>query len=165
MLNELRSAVLLLLFCAAAGLLFRFLLPEGGVARTARILVSLLMLCAVCTPLFGVMEYLGASVGEGAVFGTFGEPDTTFPRDLYREAAEEAVRTACDGIVGKYTDVPRKITVDAHITEDNGIWIERVRIVFGAPPEGRERIEQAIAEECGVIPEIRVELENDGMDN
>ena len=161
MLTEIRSAVMLLLFCAVGALLFRFLLPEGGASRTAGVVVSLLLLSAVCTPLFGVMEYLGVSAGEGAVFGDFGEPDTTFPRDLYRETAEEAVAAACGEIVGKYTNVPRKITVNAHITEENGIRIERIRIVFGAPPEGRERIEKEISEECGVIPEIRVELEND----
>ena len=161
MLTEIRSAVMLLLFCAVGALLFRFLLPEGSVSRTAGVLVSLLLLSAVCTPLFGVMEYLGASVGEGAVFGEFGEPDTTFPRDLYREAAEAAAAEACGEIVGKYTDVPRTITVNAHITEENRIRIERIRIVFSAQPEGLERIEKEIAEECGVIPESRVELEND----
>ena len=40
MLQEIRSAVLLLVFCSAAGLLFHFLLPEGGVSRTARTLIT-----------------------------------------------------------------------------------------------------------------------------
>ena len=161
MLHEIRSAVLLLAFCAAAGLLFHFLLPEGGVSRTARALISLVMLSAVCAPLFGVMEYLGASVGENGVFGSFGEPDTAASRDLYRETVEAAVGNVCGEIVKKYTNVPRKITVNAHITEENGIRIEHVRIVFDAPPEGREHIEEEIAKECGVIPEIRVERKND----
>ena len=161
MLQEIRSAVLLLVFCSAAGLLFHFLLPEGGVSRTARTLISLVMLSAVCTPLFGVMEYLGATVEEKGVFGSFGEPDTAASRDLYRQTVEAAVADACGEIVKKYTRVPRKITVSAHITEDNGIRIEHVRIVFDAPPEGRKGIEEEIAKECGVIPEIRVEQQND----
>ena len=161
MLQELRSAVMTLLFCAVCGLLFHFLLPEGSVSRTAKTLVCLIMLCAVCAPLFGVWEHLRGFESEGRIFAGFGERDTTFPVELYEREAAEAVKTVCGAIVGKYTDVPRRIDVDTHISEDGGMRIDRVRITFDALPEGKEKIEAEIAGECGVIPEIRVEAANE----
>ena len=161
MTDDLRGAVMTLLFCAVCGLLFHFLLPEGSVARTAKILIGLVMLCAVCAPLFGVWQSLRGVGGEKRIFGRFGEPDTAFAVDLYEKEAERAVCGICEAIVKKHTDVRRKIAVDLHISEDGAIRIERVRITFDAPPEGREAIEDEIAGECGVIPEIRVEMINE----
>ena len=161
MIGSMRSAVMTLLFCAVCGLLFHFLLPEGGVSRTAKILISLIMLCAVCTPLFGVWQALSGAGAERPVFGSFGEPDTASAVDLYEREAEQAVRGVCEAIIKKYTNVGRKINVNVHISGDNTIQIEHVRITFDAPPEGREVIADEIAGECGVIPEIRVEMINE----
>ena len=155
--NEAKNAVLTLALCAVCGLLFHFLLPESGVSRTAKTLISLVMLCAVCAPLFGVWEHLRGVGSDSRVFGSFGERDTTFPVDLYERQAEAAVGEALDAIVKRYTNVPRRIEVDAHIPEGGGIRIDRVRITFEALPEGRDSIEAEITAECGVIPEIRVE--------
>lgn len=159
--QDVRNAVMTLLLCAVCGLLFHFLLPEGGVSRTAKTLVSLIMLCAVCAPLFGVWEHLRGFESDNRVFGEFGERDTTFPAALYEREAEAAVGEVCDAIVGKYTNVPRRIEVDAHISEDGAIRIDRVRITFEALPEGRDNIETEIYRECCVIPEIRVETVNE----
>lgn len=158
MINDLKGAVMTLLFCAVGGLLFHFLLPDGSVSRTAKILISLIMLCAICAPLFGVWQSLRVIGESGTIFSGTGEPDTASVQEWYREEAERAVREVCDGIIRKHTNVGRKITVDVHITDDVAIRIERVRITFDAPPEGRKDIEKEIAGECGVIPEIRVEM-------
>lgn len=147
-------------FCAVCGLLFHFLLPEGSVSRAAKIVMSLLMLCALCTPLFRVFDAFDDTGGSGQIFSSFGERDTTFPEDLYREALAEEVRGACGAIVDKYTDVPYEITADVYISDDGGIRIERVRIVFDALPEGRNAIERDITEACGIVPAIGVKHED-----
>lgn len=149
-----------LLFCSVCGLILGFLLPEGGVSRTVKTLIGVVLLSAVCVPIFGVMEYFDASLADRALFSSFGERDTSAPYDAVLEKTEQAARAFCDTIVTRHTNVPRKITVNAHISEENVIRIERVRIVFEAPPEGREAIENEIASEFGIIPEIRVEQEN-----
>ena len=159
-LDTLREAVLLLSFCAVCGLLFHFLLPEGGVSRTAKTVMSLLMLCALCMPLFRVLDAFDGASGNSRIFSSFGERDTTFPADLYREAVAEEVRGACGAIVEKYTDVPYEITADVHISDDGNIRIERVRIIFDALPEGRNAIERDITEACGIVPAIGVKHED-----
>lgn len=150
-----------LLFCSVCGLILGFLLPEGGVSRTVKALIGVVLLSALCAPIFGVMEYFDSSLAEGALFSSFSERDTSAPYDAVLQQTEQAAREFCNTIVARHTNVPRKITVDAHISEDNVIRIEHVRIVFEAPPEGRQAIKDEIAAEFGIIPEIRVEQEND----
>lgn len=159
--TELKSAVMTLLFCAMCGLILGFLLPEGGVSRTVKTLIGVVLLSALCVPIFGVFEFFDSELADRTLFSSFGERDTSVPYDVYLQKAEQAARSFCDTIVTRHTNVPRKITVDAHISEDNVICIEHVRIVFEALPEGRKAIEDEIAEEFGIIPEIRVEQEND----
>lgn len=158
--DTLREAVLLLSFCAVCGLLFHFLLPEGNVSRMAKTVMSLLMLCALCTPLFRVLDAFDGASGNSRIFSSFGERDTTFPEDLYRQTVEKEVCGVCGDIVKKYTDVPYEITADVHISDDGGIRIERVRIVFDALPEGRDAIEKEITEACGIVPAIGVKHED-----
>ena len=158
--TEMRNAVMTLLFCSVCGLILGFLLPEGGVSRTVKTLISLVLLCALCAPIFGALEYFGTSLRD-PVFSSFGERDTSVPYDALLDKTEEAAREFCNAIVTRHTNVPREITVDAHISEDGVIRIEHVRIVFEALPEGREAIRDEITEEFGIIPEIRVEQEND----
>ena len=158
---DFRGAVMTLLFCAVCGLLFRFLLPEGGVSRTAKVIVSLIMLSAVCAPLFGAWSALrGVEVPDGGIAG-FGERDTTFPYESLEQEAAEAVAGVCGRIVDKYTSVSRQIAVSVHISEDNVIEIERVRILFEALPEGRDAMMAELTEECGVIPDIRVKTDDE----
>ena len=158
--DSLENSVLLLLFCSVCGLIFHFLLPEGSVSRTAKAAMSLLMLCALCTPIFGVFDHLRSSGVDRVVFGGFGEADTTFPEEQYRRALGEEVAALCGETVKKYTNVPYRITADVHISGDGVISIERIRIVFDVPPEGRDAIETEIKERYGIIPEIKVEDAN-----
>ena len=159
--NDLKSAVVTLLFCSVCGLILGFLLPEGGVSRTVKTLIGVVLLSALCAPIFGVFELFDDAVSDRTLFSSFGERDTSAPYDAVLEKTEQTARAFCNTIVTRHTNVPRKITVSAHISEDNVISIEHVRIVFEASPEGREAIKDEIAAEFGIIPEIRVEQEND----
>ena len=148
------------LFCAVCGMIYHFLLPEGGVARTAKTVMSVLMLCALCTLLFRAFDFLDFSDSDSRIFADFGERDTTFPESLLRQTVADEVSGLCGAIVKKYTNVPHQIAADVHIGEEGVIQIERIRITFDAPPDGREALVREITEECGIIPEIRVEHEN-----
>lgn len=160
MLTDARNAVLTLLFCAVCGLLFHFLLPEGGISRTAKILISLIVLLALCTPLFGVWQAMNRVSGEVEISAEHDQPDTARAAELYKQEAERAVCGVCETIIRKHTNVGREIEADVNISDDFTIMIEHVRITFEAQPEGREEIRTEIANECGVIPEIRVEMIN-----
>lgn len=157
MLNELRGAVATLLMTAVCGLLFRFLLPEGNVSRTAKVIVSLVTLCAVCAPLFGVWGRLSGKTELTSGFPAFHAPETTFPSDSLERRAAEAVEAVCETIVLKYTVAPHEIAAAVHITETGGIEIEQIRIVFAAAPDRLEAMTAELTEACGAAPEIRVE--------
>ena len=159
--NDIKSAVMTLALCAVCAMLFHFLLPEGGVSRTAKVLIGLVMLCAVCTPLFRAFTWFRGSAAEERVFSRFGEWDTTFAYTLYEQEAERAVREACEGIIKKHTAARGSVSVSLHILDEGAIKIEHVRITFETAPEGRETIKNEIADACGVIPEIRVETVNE----
>ncbi len=154
--DTLRDMVATLLLTAVCALLFRFLLPEGSVSRTAKTVVSLVTLCAVCVPLFNVWGKLRGRDGISSGVFSFSEVMTTFPYELAQRRAELAVEGACDDIISQYTDVPREIKVEAHIHADGSIEIERIRIVFEAEPERREAMTSELIENCGIAPEIRV---------
>lgn len=159
--TEMKNAVMTLVFCAVCGLVLGFLLPERGVSRSVKTLISIIILSAVCTPVFGVMEHFDKDLAEKTIFSSFGERDTSVPYDVFLEKTKQAVEDFCETVVVRYTNVPHNISADAHISEDNVIRIEHVRIVFQAVPEGRDAIRDEIAEECGIIPEIRVEQKNE----
>lgn len=154
--DELRSAVATLLITAVCALLFRFLLPEGNVSRTAKAIVGIVTLCAVCAPLFGFWGRLSGRDDLASGFPSFREPETTFPYGGFEREAAEAVTGVCESIIGKYTDAPHEITVAVHIPETGGIEIEQIRIVFAAAPDRLEAMTAELTEACGAAPEIRV---------
>lgn len=155
-----RGAVATLLLTAVCALLFRFLLPEGGVSRTAKTVVSLVTLCAVCAPLLGLWGKLSGETAFSSGLSAYMEARTTFPYETMERQAAQAVRDACEGILSEYTDAPHDIEVDMHIPEGGGIEIKRIRIVLESEPERLEEMKAELTECCGFAPEVRVKTDD-----
>ena len=155
--TEIKRWVLALLFTSVCGMIYHFLLPSGSVSKTAKKIISLVMLCAVCMPVFGVFRAgtLFPSIPE--IFGEAEEAETSVPYAYYENAARYAIEEQCRETVGKYTSVPFEVTADVHISADGGIRIEHIRIVFDAQPEGKDGMTAELTALLGMVPDIRVD--------
>jgi len=150
---ELKNWGLLLLFLSAGSLIYCFLLPSGTVSKTAKSVISVVLMSLVFLPLFSAFGNMNSDE-----FGLSGEYETEnydyFLEESVRTAAEEVIRTT----VRKFTAVPYKTEIFINKTEDGSINIEYVGITFEAKPQFEEKLGDALYEALGIIPDIRVEL-------
>ncbi|MBO5396391.1 MAG: hypothetical protein J6A97_05865 [Clostridia bacterium] len=150
---ELKNWGLLLLFLSAGSLIYCFLLPSGTVSKTAKSVISVVLMSLVFLPLFSAFGNMNSDD-----FGLSGEYETEnydyFLEESVRTAAEEVIRTT----VRKFTAVPYKTEIFINKTEDGSINIEYVGITFEAKPQFEEKLGDALYEALGIIPDIRVEL-------
>lgn len=151
--EELKNWGLLLLFLSAGSLIYCFLLPSGTVSKTAKSVISVVLMSLVFLPLFSAFGNMNSDD-----FGLSGEYETEnydyFLEESVRTAAEEVIRTT----VRKFTAVPYKTEIFINKTEDGGINIEYAGITFEARPQYEEKLRDALYEALGIIPDIRVEL-------
>lgn len=152
--QTLKVAALGLVFVSAACCIYYYLLPEGGVSRTARRILSVFFLACVLSPLFSVFNALGS-------FASFSLPEETGtlqtnPGPL-AAAGEAAVREAAEALIRAKTDVPFEIRISVHITETGGIDIERLHVRFEREFNGREDLAAALREALGCPVETEVE--------
>ena len=150
--EELKSWALLPLFVSAGCLICYYLLPASSVSKTARAVIAVVMLSAICLPLFSVAEKLGNTEFS---FDSE-EPDTMAPFAFYEKAAERTAEKTASDIIKKYTAVPFVCSADADCTEDGTVELLRIVIVFDARPEGEKEMRAELLRETGLVPEIRV---------
>lgn len=148
--EELKGFALMLVFCAAAGLVYYLLLPAGNVSDTAKGVLGALLLLCVLTPLFSFfrMELPSFSFEESAVTADGGE--------VLLAAAETQVRQLVEAVVREYTDLPFETELAMHITEDHSIDMEQVRITFPRDFGERAALTEALGEALGVPPDVAI---------
>ena len=151
--ESLKSWGLGLLFLSAGSLIYCFLLPSGAVSKTAKAVISVVLMSLVFMPLFSVFttEDLGDFIPSGE-----------YETENYDYFLEESVRSAAESViketVRKFTTVPYKTEIFINKTEDGSINIEYVGITFEARPQYEEKLRDALYDALGIIPVIRVEL-------
>ena len=149
--EQLKTFALMLVFCAAAGLIYYLLLPSGRISETAKGVLSAVTLFCVLLPLF---SFLGM------------EPPTVAPREetavsdraagLLLESVKQRISQTAREAVREFTDLPCEIYVEAHITEDHGIDIELVRLTFDRDFPERAALTQALTERLGFAPTVEI---------
>ena len=146
--DEIRTFALMLVFCAAAGLVYYLLLPSGKVSETAKGVLSAVLLLCVLAPLFSFMHI------ELPAFPEARTENYAENGDILLAAAERAVRQTAESVVRQFTALPYETEIRMHITEDYGIEIEQVRLIFSAEPEDVGTLRQALTEALGTAPEV-----------
>lgn len=151
--EDLKAWGLLLLFLSAGSLIYCFLLPSGAVSKTAKSVISVVLMSLVFLPLFSAINNMNPED-----FSFSGEYET----ENYDYFLEESVRSAAEDVikntVRKFTSVPYKTEIFINKTADGSINIEYVGITFEARPLQEEKLGEALYEALGIIPDIRVEL-------
>ena len=148
--EELKRFALMLVFCAAAGLIYYLLLPSGSVSQTAKGVLSALMLLCVLAPLF---SFLGQELPR---FSFADETNIFYDGDTWVEAAKNTVKRTVRDVVLQYTSLPYDLQIDAHITSGYGIDIKQVRLVFDRDFNSRGDLTLALAQALGVTPLVDV---------
>jgi hypothetical protein len=146
--EEIRTFALMLVFCAAAGLVYYLLLPSGRVSETAKGVLGAVLLFCVLTPLFSFVNI------EMPAFPEVQTENYAENGDLLLAGAERAVRQTVESVVRQFTALPCETEIRMHITEDYGIEIEQVRLIFSAEPEDGETLRQALTQALGAAPEV-----------
>ena len=151
--EELKGFGLMLLFVSAGSLIYCFLLPSGAVSKTAKTVISTVLMTLVFLPLFSVFGSL--SEEDFSFSGSYGTED-------YNSFLDEAVKAATEDVikktVRKFTNVPFETEIFVNKTEDGNINIEYVGITFSAKPQYEKEMTEALISALGIIPHIRVEL-------
>lgn len=151
--EEIKGFGLMLLFVSAGSLIYCFLLPSGAVSKTAKTIISTVLMTLVFLPLFSVFGSL--SEEDFSLSGSYGTED-------YNSFLEEAVKAATEDVikktVRKFTNVPFETEIFVNKTEDGNINIEYVGITFSAKPQYEKEMTEALISALGIIPHIRVEL-------
>ena len=146
--EQIRSFALMLVFCAAAGLIYYLLLPAGKVSDTAKSVFSAVLLLAVLTPLFSF-------AGMQLPASTAAPPETdAYDADILLAAVRQQIEKTLEAVVRQFTDQPYETELTMHITEDNGINIEQIRLVFDSDFAEREPLMQALTQALGAAPEV-----------
>ena len=146
--EQLKTFALMLVFCAAAGLVYFLLLPSGKVSETAKGVLGAVLLFFALTPLF---SFAGMEIPS---FSAAEPQDYVGNGDAVLSAAEQAVLRTVEDTVRRFTDLPFETELEMHITEDYCIDIEQVRLIFAAGLEDCETLRQALAEALGTVPEV-----------
>ena len=144
--EALKQLSLLLLFGSAAAMIVWFLLPSGGVSRTAKSVISVFMLLCALLPLYSFknLSWPRFSAASDAPEADYGE--------LFTSAVKQALGAKVKEVVTKYTDVHYLIVAGVHINGDHSIEIEQVRIVFDYPVENAGALVADLTEALGLEP-------------
>lgn len=150
--ENIRSWALMLIFISAGSLIYCFLLPSGNVSKTAKSVISLVVLSSVCLPVFGAFSSF-----ESNDF-SFSSPPPVYDFD---DVLLQTVKTETENIIRetviKYTNVPYKTEILIDKTEDGSININYVGITFSAKPQREKEIREALFERLSLMPDIKVE--------
>lgn len=150
--EELKNWGFLLLFISAGSLIYCFLLPSGGVSKTAKSVISVAVIISLSLPLFNVFGNFSA---ESFIFEE--APEIENYDEHIIEAARNAVENTVHETVIKYTTVPYETEIFIDNNKENGINIEYVGIVFSAEPQREKELREALFDALGIMADIRVE--------
>lgn len=162
--EAIKNTVFSLCLTAVFGSVLFYLLPKGSFQKLFRLIFCLFFLCSLTTPLIkGSFEnWLRMRTNEREernitimTEDIFEKSEEFFEKELERKTREFLANR---GIT------PEKIDVDAHISKDGSITMERFSLILAAKdvfPELDEKIEEAI----GIKPELLIqkEDENEGV--
>ena len=149
--EQLKTFALMLVFCAAAGLIYYLLLPSGRISETAKGVFSALMLLCVLTPLF---SFFGMETPAFSLPQESGISETASLTLL--ESVKERLRLSAEQTVRRFTGLPCRIEIDAHITADYGIDIKGMRLIFPEDFQERPALEAALREAFGFAPTVEI---------
>lgn len=143
---------LLLLFVCAGSLIYCFLLPSGNISKTVKSVISVIVLSSVCIP-------LTAATGKGNILPDFSENSPEIPDmyDSYVSTARAAVEMVIAETVKKFTNVSYETDIIIDKSEDGSINIGYIGIIFSAAPGHQGDLRDALYENLGIMPDIRVE--------
>lgn len=150
--EELKSWGLLLLYISAGSLIYCFLLPSGGVSKTAKSVISLCVTVSLALPLFNSLGKL-----KGIDF-TFEVPtEIRKYDDFVMLSAENAIEELIKENVLKFTNVPYKTDIIIDKVEDGSINIGYVGLIFSSKPLREDELREALFQVLGVPVNISVE--------
>ena len=142
--EQIKTFALMLVFCAAAGFVYYLLLPSGGVSRTAKGVLSAVLLLCVLSPLFSFLHLQTPSFAPQQESAADGGAAALLEESV-RRRIEQTVRDTA----AAFTDLPYETEITVHITQDYGINIETVRLIFGTEFPERAALREALAERLG----------------
>lgn len=146
------------MFIALASFIYYYLLPSGKVSDTAKTVISLVSILAICVPLFGFFE-------KGSDFFSdfsFAEETELFePESYYAEITAKTVEQKVSLITREHTDIPFFVETQINISQDNCIDIEQVTVVFEKYPEKLPELSQKFERELGISPKFSLKEKND----
>ena len=155
--ENIKSWALLLLFVSVGGYIYYYLLPSSSVSDTAKAVLCVFSLSAVCVPLFGAFSDINADIFDFESYSTMNEEDAL---EFYAETARKTIEEKTLETVRQYTAVEYKLETDINISEDYSINIEYIRLIFEKEIGDTYDLSRALEEVFGFIPEITVQNEN-----
>lgn len=146
------------LFLSAGCFVYYYLLPSSGISKTARSVISVILLSSVCICLFnsfdGNADFSFTDPGDE-------ETDIYQPYDFYEDSAKKLVEQTVSDIILKYTNVPFSQKVDVRRKDEGTIEILHVSVIFDVMPEHRKEMTEELLKEIGIIPEFREKDKNE----
>lgn len=155
--EQIRVWALLLLFVAAGGYIYYYLLPSSSVSDTAKAVLCVATLTAVCMPLFGAFSDISGEIFDFEAYSTLNEEDAL---RSYAQTAREIVEEKARETIEKYTSAEYNLETDINISDDYSINIEYIRLVFEKDIGDTYELSRALEDVFGFIPEITVRDEN-----
>lgn len=154
--DSVRNWGLMLVFVSAGCMIYYFLLPSGSVSKTAKTVLSAVVMGIICMPVFEVIIS-----ADDFSFDFSAAPAPQSFNELLTESAEEAVNSVISQTVKKYTDIEYKTEITIDISEDQYINISSVNIIFSVRPAHERDIRQELYEKLGIMPDIFTERVNE----
>ncbi len=151
--ETLKSFAAIMVFIAAAGFIYTFLLPSGKLSQTAKSVLSALVLLCSLSPLFSL---------AGQAPPSFSAAEYEYKEEyngLWLQTVKETLAAEVRKTVSRYTDQPFELFIDANITETYIININSVRLVFRAAPAGIDELRSALCELLGTGAVLEVQEE------
>lgn len=150
--EDIKYWALMMIFISAGSLIYCFLLPSGNVSKTAKSIISLVVLSSVCFPVFGVFSSF-----ESKDFSFSEAPSIYSFDDVLISTVKKETESIIYGTVIKYTNVPYETEIFIDKTEDDSINIEYVGITFSAKPQREKEMREELFEQLSLMPDIKVE--------
>ena len=155
--EQIKMWAILLLFVSVGGYIYYYLLPSSSVSQTAKAVLCVFSLSAVCMPLFGAFSHIDSDIFEFESYSTMNEEDAL---EFYADTALKTIEEKTLETVQKYTSVSYKLETDINISEDYSINIEYIRLIFEKEIGDTNELSRALEELFGFIPAITVQDEN-----
>ena len=155
--EQIKIWAILLLFVSVGGYIYYYLLPSSSVSDTAKAVLCVFSLSAVCVPLFGAFSGIDSDIFDFESYSTMNEEDAL---EFYADTARKTIEENTLATVQQYTSVSYKLETDINISDDYSINIEYIHLIFEKEIGDTYDLARALEEVFGFIPEITVQNEN-----